>query len=109
MQAYQPNVSVLTVLDLVPELKGMASPALKLQLTTYEPGKAGPLHDHAGRPEAVYVLAGTITDHQGSVETRYRPGDTYVIDKAAVHWMENTGTVPARLLVAMVWDDKGVG
>ena len=104
MPTYQPNVLVLNLVDLVPELKGMQSPALKLQVTTYEPGKAGPPHDHRGRPEAVYVLQGAITDHRGGVEAVYRQGETYTLVKGAAHWMENKGDVPARLLVAMVWD-----
>lgn len=106
MEVYEPNVSVLALVDLAPELKGMRSPVLKLQLTTYEPGKAGRLHDHAGRPEAVYVLAGAITDHRGEVEAVYVQGETYVVSEAAVHWMENKGAVPARLLVAMVSDQE---
>lgn len=106
MTAYLPDVAVLKLVDLVPELKGMRSPALKLQLTTYEPGKAGPPHDHRGRPEAVYVLEGAITDHRDGVETVYRAGETYTLDKGTAHRMENKGDVPARLLVAMVWDKE---
>ena len=110
MPAYLPDVSVLTLIDLVPELKGMKSPALKLQMTTYAPGKAGPMHDHRGRPEAVSVLEGAITDHRNGVETVFRAGETYTLDNGTAHRMENKGDGPARLLVAMVWDrDVGSG
>jgi len=107
--AYVPQVTVLERLDLAAEIEGMTAPALRLQLTTYAPGAHGSLHDHRGRPEAVYVLEGAITDHRDGVETVYRQGQTYALDKGAAHRMENAGAVPARLLVAMVCDAAAPG
>lgn len=101
---YTPDIVPLELIDLASELEGMKSPELKLQLTTYAPGSAGAMHDHRGHPEAVYVLDGAITDHRGGAVRVYRQGETYKLEKGATHRMQNDGDVPAKLLVAMVWD-----
>ena len=59
------TVDLLSAIDLGPEVEGMAGLQLRMRMVTIEPGGVfGPLHDHKGRPGMVYVLQGTITDHQ---------------------------------------------
>jgi quercetin dioxygenase-like cupin family protein len=90
------TVELLTVLDLGPEIEGMAGRRLRMRMVTIEPGGVfGPLHDHKDRPGVVYILQGTITDHRGGVATEYGPGVGWPEDKDTLHWLENRGTTPA--------------
>jgi quercetin dioxygenase-like cupin family protein len=67
-------VKALATVDLAREIEGMAGHQLRMRMVTMEPrGVFGPIHDHRGRPGAVYILQGTITDHRNGVATDYGP------------------------------------
>ena len=90
------SVAVLATVDLTDEIEGMEGRQLRLRMFTIEPGGVfGPVHDHKGRPGAVYVLQGTITDHRDGVATDYGPGVGWPEDRNTTHWLENRGTTPA--------------
>jgi quercetin dioxygenase-like cupin family protein len=90
------TVNPLSAIDLGPEIECMEGYQLRMRMVTIEPGGVfGPMHDHKGRPGMVYVLQGTITDHRDGVATEYGPGVGWPEDKATMHWLENTGTMPA--------------
>ncbi|HET9647084.1 MAG TPA: cupin domain-containing protein [Microlunatus sp.] len=89
-------VELLAAIDLGPEIEGMAGYQLRMRKVTIEPGGVfGPLHDHRGRPGAVFVLEGTITDHRDGVGTEYGPGLGWPEDHNTLHWLENRGTARA--------------
>jgi quercetin dioxygenase-like cupin family protein len=89
-------VELLATVDLGPEIQGMEGRHLRMRRVTIEPGGVfGPVHDHVGRPGIVYVLQGTITDHRDGTATDYGPGVGWPEDRSTVHWLENTGAVPA--------------
>jgi quercetin dioxygenase-like cupin family protein len=101
-QAPQPKGPVakpLLNLDLAPEMDSVAGRALRMQLTTYEPGASNKPHSHKDRPEVVYILSGKVIEHRGDVAKEYGPGDSFTADHTTTHWMENKGTVPAVMLV----------
>lgn len=101
-QAQEPKGPVakpLLNLDLAPEMDSVAGRALRMQLTTYEPGASNKPHSHKDRPEVVYMLSGKVIEHRGDVAKEYGPGDTFTADHTVTHWMENKGTVPAVMLV----------
>ena len=90
------STELLVTVDLGPEIPGMDGRQLRMRMVTIEPGGVlGPVHDHKGRPGTVYVLQGTITDHRDGVATEYGPGVGWPEDRNTLHWLENTGTVPA--------------
>ena len=90
------TVELLAVVDLGPEIEGMAGRQLRMRKVTIEPGGVfGPLHDHIDRPGTVYILQGTITDHRNGVTKDYGPGVGWPEDKDTLHWLENRGTTPA--------------
>ncbi|MGY3901700.1 cupin domain-containing protein [Aeromonas lusitana] len=90
------TVTLLTSVDLGPEIEGMAGRQLRMRLVTMAPGAVfGPLHDHKERPGTVYILQGTITDHRDGVATDYGPGVGWPEDRNTTHWLENRGSVPA--------------
>ncbi len=89
-------VELLGVVDLGPEIEGMAGRQFRMRMVTFEPGGVfGPIHDHKGRPGMVYILQGTITDHRDGVAKEYGPGLGWPEDKNTTHWLENRGTTPA--------------
>ena len=94
-----PVAKPLLNLDLAPEMDSVAGRALRMQLTTYEPGASNKPHSHRDRPEVVYILSGKVIEHRGDVAKEYGPGDTFTADHTTTHWMENKGTVPAVMLV----------
>lgn len=90
------TVTLLTSVDLGPEIEGMAGRQLRMRLVTMAPGAVfGPLHDHKDRPGTVYILQGTITDHRDGVATEYGPGVGWPEDRHTTHWLENRGSVAA--------------
>jgi quercetin dioxygenase-like cupin family protein len=90
------TVELLGTVDLGPEIDGLAGRRLRMRKVTIEPGGVfGPVHDHKGRPGMVYLLHGTITDHRDGVATEYGPGLGWPEDRNTLHWLENTGSVPA--------------
>ncbi len=90
------TVELLSVVDLGPEIPGMAGRQLRMRKVTIAPGGVfGPLHDHVDRPGTVYILEGTITDHRNGLATDYGPGPGWPEDHDTLHWLENRGTVPA--------------
>jgi len=89
------TVKLLGVLDLGPEIEGMAGRQLRMRMVTIEPGGVfGPIHGHKDRPGMVYVLQGTITDYRNGVAKEYGPGLGWPEDKDTAHWLENRGTTP---------------
>jgi len=90
------TVKLLALLELGPEIEGMAGRQPRMRMVTIEPaGVFGPIHDHRDRPGMVYILRGTITAHRDGVVTDYGPGVGWPEDKNTTHWLENRGTIPA--------------
>ena len=90
------EVKLLATVDLGAEIRGLEGRQLRMRMVTIEPGGVfGPIHDHVGRPGTVYVLDGTITDHRNGVATEYGPGVGWPEDSDTLHWLENSGTIPA--------------
>ena len=54
------TASKTTVVDLGPEIEGMAGRQLRLRLLTIEPGGHIGIHSHKDRPAVVYFLTGKI-------------------------------------------------
>ncbi len=95
-----PTAKPLLNLDLASEIDRVQGRALRMQLTTYDPGAGNQPHSHKDRPEVVYVLSGKIIDHRGDAAKEYGPGDSFTAGRDTIHWMENKGTVPAVMLIS---------
>ncbi len=71
------TASKTTVVDLAPEIEGMAGRQLRMRVLTIEPGGYIGLHSHKDRPAVVYFMQGT--DEVGLADgskTVKHPGDT---------------------------------
>jgi quercetin dioxygenase-like cupin family protein len=99
------HAKILTTLDLGRDIPALQGKELRLQLTTYEPGAVGTPHSHEGKVEVVYQLSGSVIEHhQDGRDQVYRPGDVFSANKDTFHHLENSGAVPAQLIVAMIVD-----
>ncbi len=92
--------TLLTAVDLGPEITGMQGRQLELRMVTIEPGGVAGVHSHKDLPGAAHVLKGTITEHRGDVAKEYQAGDS--LAEVGTHWAENKGTSPAVLIVGII-------
>jgi len=92
--------TLLTAVDLGPEIAGMQGRQLELRMVTIEPGGVAGVHSHKDLPGAAYVLKGAITEYRGDVAKEYQAGDS--LAEVGTHWAENKGTSPAVLIVGII-------
>ncbi len=80
------------VIDLGPEIEGMAGWQLRLRMLNIEPDGYIGLHSHKDRPAVVYFHQGTdaVTNDDGSSKT-FHPGDITAEGVKTVHWHKNVG------------------
>jgi quercetin dioxygenase-like cupin family protein len=90
------TITPLTAVDLGPEIPGMQGRQMILRIATVEPGGVIGIHSHKDRPGVVYVIKGTITEHQGEVVKEYGSGDSFPDN--VTHWLENKGTSPVVMI-----------
>jgi quercetin dioxygenase-like cupin family protein len=88
----------LGVVDLGPEIEGMAGRQLRIRMVTIEPGGVIAVHNHKDTPSVEYVLQGRVTEYRNGVAKEYGPGDFVTANKDTTHGWENKGAVPVVLL-----------
>ena len=92
------------VLDLGPEIDGMQGRQLRMQIVTVEPGGVVRLHSHKDRPDAVYILQGTLTEYREGGFIWERPeGTMSTAGKDVTHWAENKGTRPVVFIAVDIF------
>jgi len=92
------------VLDLGPEIDGMQGRQLRMSIVTVEPGGVVMLHSHKDRPDAVYILQGTLTEYREGGFIKERPeGTLSTAGKDVTHWAENKGTKPVVFIAADIF------
>jgi len=83
-----------------PELKGYM---FSQTLMTVAPGTGRPWHSHAGAPEIVRILSGTLTDaRNGGAPKTYGPGSTLINAQGTQHMWANLGSEPLVFLATGV-------
>jgi quercetin dioxygenase-like cupin family protein len=92
----------LSTMDLGGEIDGMQGRTLRMSQVTLDPGGATALHDHADRPEILYVLRGRLTENRAGESKEYGPGETLNAGKATRHWIENRTSEPVVLIAVSV-------
>lgn len=96
--------------DLGRHFESMKGKNLKMWRFVIAPHVSSGKHGHQGNPEVVYVLKGSIVEHQGPDKREYHAGEAFVsnTDLRYPHWVENTGDVPTELLATEV-EDSAIG
>jgi quercetin dioxygenase-like cupin family protein len=86
------TASKTTVVDLGPEIEGMAGRQLRMRVLTIEPGGYIGIHSHKDRPAVVYFMQGTdeVGLADGSKKVLH-PGDTSATPSSTTHYHRNVG------------------
>jgi quercetin dioxygenase-like cupin family protein len=84
--------SKTTVVELGPEIEGMAGRQLRMRMLTIEPGGHIGIHSHKNRPAVVYFMQGTdeVGLADGSKIIKH-PGDTSTANSNTTHYHRNIG------------------
>ncbi|MEM6971482.1 MAG: cupin domain-containing protein [Pseudomonadota bacterium] len=74
--------------------------AMRVRFFEIAPGGIIPQHSHAGRPAIAVVVEGEVTEHRSDQAEPHilGPGDVSLEPHGLVHWWENTGDQPAKII-----------
>lgn len=94
----------LQTVDLGKHFETMRGKRMLLAHAIIEPGAKGSLHSHQGWPEMVYILKGTLTEHQGGVATDFGPGESFVsnTDTRIPHQIENRTSAAVEAILVEI-------
>jgi quercetin dioxygenase-like cupin family protein len=86
------TASKTTVIELGPEIDGMAGRQLRMRMLTIAPGGHIGIHSHKNRPAVVYFMQGTdeVGLADGSKKT-FHSGDTSRATSSTTHYHRNVG------------------
>jgi quercetin dioxygenase-like cupin family protein len=72
-------------------------------VNTIQPGQGRALHSHAGAPEIVRIISGTLTEaHDGSPAKPYGPGSTLINAGGRSHVWANLGSEPVVFVATSI-------
>jgi len=98
------QISAPVAIDLAPWADDMKGRQLRIRKLNVEPGGVLGIHSHDDRPDASYLVQGTLTEYRAGGYIKVRSNDTLsTAGKGITHWVENKGTSPAVLIVVDVF------
>ena len=98
------RVSEPVMLDLGPWKDDMQGRQLRIREFDIEPGGVIAIHSHDDRPDVSYLAQGQLTEFRaGGFRQPRAAGNLHEAGKGVTHWVENTGTTPAVLIVADIF------
>ncbi len=87
-----------TQIILTTDLTGIEGREGIIYLAHILPGGVAGKHYHPGY-QFSYVLEGSIImNMEGKSPVRYKPGDAFYVPPRQVHWPQNDGNVPAKIV-----------
>jgi quercetin dioxygenase-like cupin family protein len=94
------ELKVVGTISLKTDFPALEGRQHRARTNTLEPGGVIAVHKHEGRPGIAYFLEGEVIEHRSdSPEPIVRKkGDVTLELPGLVHWMENKGDVPARVV-----------
>ncbi|HEY5551922.1 MAG TPA: cupin domain-containing protein [Opitutaceae bacterium] len=94
------ELKVVGTIPLVTDFPALAGRQLRARTITLEPGGVIAVHKHEGRPGIAYYLEGEVVEHRSDSPEPIvrRKGDVTLETPGLIHWMENRGDVPARIV-----------
>ena len=101
------TASKTTVVDLGPEIDGMAGRQLRMRMLTIEPGGIVPWHSHDDRPALIFVQQGEIVEYASNCVDPivHKVGDIRPEIFGTSHWWKNLGKETVILYVGDVRKD----
>ena len=107
--AAAPPVSTANV-DLGNEFPQLEGYRFTQNFYTIAPGTGRAMHGHAGAPEIVRILSGTLTDSRnGGPPIAYGPGSTILNLKDTNHMWANLGTEPVVFIATSIKSPQPAG
>lgn len=95
------NSDVLRMTPLKGEIPNVKDFSLRMRLITIEPGGHTSFHVHKNRPGIVYVVSGSIINHEeGKPPKKISAGEIFYEIQEYAHYIENKGTVSTTLISA---------
>ena len=92
------------VLDLAPWAGDMKGRQLRIRRLDIAPGGVIGIHSHDDRPDVSYLVQGQLTEFRAGGHSEARASETlHAAGKGVTHWVENTGSTPAVLIVADIF------
>jgi len=92
------------MLELAPWAADISQRQLRIRRLEIAPGGVIAIHSHDERPDVSYLAQGTITEYRSGGFAERRASDSlHAAGKGVTHWVENTGTAPAVLIVADIY------
>lgn len=94
------EVAVVGLIPLAADFPELAGKNLRMCTIVLDPGGAIAVHKHVGRPGIAYVLDGEVLDFRSDSPEPvvHRKGDVVRETPGLVHWLENRGSVPVRVV-----------
>lgn len=87
-----------TQVILTTDLTGIEGKEGIIYIARVLPGEVAGKHYHPGY-QFSYVLEGSIImNMEGKSPVTYKPGDAFYVPPRQVHWPQNDGTVPAKIV-----------
>lgn len=88
----------LAAIDLAKEIPSLEGRFVRLSHTSIRPGGGFDWHSHAGKPEIIYVLEGTLTEGRGGAQIAHGPGSVLQMTDGVRHSLANHAAVPVVYL-----------
>ena len=83
------------------EIPNVKDFSLRMRLITIEPGGHTPFHVHKNRPGIVYIVSGSIINHEeGKPPKRISAGEIFYETQGYAHYIENKGNISTTLISA---------
>jgi quercetin dioxygenase-like cupin family protein len=94
--------TVLSAIKLGQKYSQFAGRELRLRRLVVQPGGVVPWHAHPDRPANIYVVDGEVTEYRSTcaVPIVHKAGEVATEFGNLSHWWKNTGTRPATLISA---------
>jgi quercetin dioxygenase-like cupin family protein len=100
------RISEPETVDLAPWAGDMQERQLRIRRFDIAPGGILGIHSHDDRPDVSYLVQGTLTEYREGGFVKVRPAETlHPAGKGVTHWVVNSGSTPAILIVADVFKD----
>jgi quercetin dioxygenase-like cupin family protein len=101
------TASKTTVVELGPEIDGMAGRQLRMRMLTIAPGGHIGIHSHKNRPAVVYFMQGTdeVGLADGSKKVMH-PGATSMATSSTTHYHRNIGKDDVVLIAVDIFTPK---
>ena len=91
------------------EIPNVKDFSLRMRLITIEPGGHTSFHVHKNRPGIVYIVSGSIINHEeGKAPKQIAAGEIFYETQGYAHYIENNGNVSVTLISADIVLDVAV-